>query len=316
MGPLSRHAPRTSKARNIVFLAVAALAFLPAIVAISLTFAGIAFLALLALLAIWWIPKWQARQWAAKAIEGKDLAELENGARTTIVQILGGAALILTVFFTWVQIRDTRNTTNRTLRLNASQQETDRFTRAVQELGSSNFALRLGGIYSLEQLATATANDATALADERQPVVQLMVAYLHRNHAVRKGAGSGWFGQACVTKRWRARPDTQAAIDAILDLAALTPKLDLSTLDLTGLDLSAVRIDKRNLAGADLRGSSLIYAQAADTNLANSILYRANLHRACLRGANLHGAHFDGADTSQADLRDADRSDATGIPTG
>ena len=83
--------------------------------------------------------------------------------------------MILTFAATWMQIADARKATNRTLRLNAEQQESDRFARAIEELGSNRFELRLGAIYSLER----TAIDAPR---ERRPIVELMLAYLHRQH--------------------------------------------------------------------------------------------------------------------------------------
>ena len=58
--------------------------------------AAIAALAIIALLVVWLLPRRQARRWSAEGIEGRELAELENGARATLVQILGGVALILT----------------------------------------------------------------------------------------------------------------------------------------------------------------------------------------------------------------------------
>jgi Pentapeptide repeats (8 copies) len=259
--------------------------------------AGIAALAVVAVVAVWLIPKRQVRRWARAGIRGKELAELENGARTTIVQIVGGVALILTFAATWTQIADTRKATNKSLRLNQAQQETDRFTRAVQELGSNNFALRLGGIYSLDQLARTA-------SDEREPVVELMLAYLHRNHPVRPGVGNRWYGQACYTTKWRAQADTQAALDAILQL---TP--DAAQLDLSRLDLRAVKIEGRNLAGSDLRRSSLNYVKAAHANLDRARLFQANLRGACFEHASFLGVQ--GLD--ETDKTGADFSGATGM---
>jgi uncharacterized protein YjbI with pentapeptide repeats len=262
--------------------------------------AGVAGFAVLAVLAVWLIPKRQARKWAADGIRGNELAQLENGSRATLVQIVGGVALILTFVATWTQIADTRKATNKTLQLNQTQQEADRFTRAVAELGSSNFALRLGGIYSLEQLAGAS-------RDEREPVVQLMLAYLHRNHPVQPGAGSRWFGEACFTTRWRPLADTQAALDVILNLAS-----DPSRLDLSRLDLRAVNLRGRNLAGADIRDSSLVYADAKGATFDDVSAFRADLRGGCFESASFVGAHLDlarwappYADTSQADFHGA-----------
>jgi len=247
----------------------------------------------IALLAVWLIPKRQVRGWSGAGICGKELAELENGARTTIVQIVGGVALILTFATTWTQIADTRKATNKTLRLTESQQETDRFTRAVQELGSSNFALRLGGIYSLDRLGQTS-------IDAREPVVQLMLPYLHRNHPARRRAGSRWFGEPCFTMRWRPKPDTQAALDAILELTS-----DPAQLNLSKLDLSAVSIQGRNLSGSDLRRSSFPYVKAEHANFDRASLFGANLRGGCFSHASFLHAHLEQADTSGGDFSGA-----------
>jgi hypothetical protein len=262
--------------------------------------AGIVVLAVFALGAVWWIPRRQARQWKADGIAGKDLAELVNSSRTTLVQTVGGIALILTFIATWTQIAETRKTTNEAIQLSESQQETDRFTRAVEELGANNFALRLGGIYSLQKLARDSPQEDDA-------VIELMLAYLHRNHPVVSRAGRMWEGVACFTTKHRPLADTQAALDVILSLAPPQSHLDLSF-----LDLRAVHIQGRNLTGDDLRNSSLVYAEAERVHLDNAALFRANLRGACLTNASLRDAHLDEAITRFADFSGADLRGATG----
>jgi Pentapeptide repeats (8 copies) len=249
--------------------------------------AAIACLAVLAIAAVWLIPKAQARRWAGQGIHGKELADLENGARGTLVQIVGGFALILTFAATWTQIADTRKATNRTLRLNAAQQETDRFTRAVGQLGSAQFALRLGGIYGLERLARDSAN-------ERGAVINLLSAYLREKHPARHphhrpkvlsvSRYTSHAFLACRVVTHKPAADTQAALTAILRTARLPGHA--SPLDLSGLDLRAVDIRRSDLRNADLSGSSLEFAQA-------------------------EGANFDDVDLEQADMRDACLAEAT-----
>jgi hypothetical protein len=276
---------------------------------------GIAVLAFAAVVAVWLIPELQTRRWVAQGIQGKELAELQNGARTTIVQIIGGLALILTFFATWTQIQDTRKATNKTLRLNESQQETDQFTRAVQELGSSNFALRLGGIYSLERVALTS-------PEERAPVVQLMVAYLRRNHPYVPHKAGRTIGNPCATTNYRPKADTQAALEVALRLKSNSGN---DHLDLSNLDLGAAQIRGGDLRGVHLEGSSLAHANAADARFDDALLYRAHLQAACFAHASFGGAAFDEADVAGAVfvgarglvLRGAiDVKDAVGVPAG
>src|SRR3954452_24807704 len=125
--------------------------------------AAVAVLAVLGLLAVWLIPRWQARRWAERGIGGKDLVELETGARGALIQLLGGVALILTFVATWLQISDTRKTTERTLKLTSSQQISQRFTQEVEQLNSRRAEIRIGGIYGLESVAAESPSRRPAI---------------------------------------------------------------------------------------------------------------------------------------------------------
>ena len=128
--------------------------------------AAILGLAAVALAAVWVIPRRQARSWREAGIRGAELAELENGARGTVVQLVGGIALVLTFVATWTQIADTRRATNQTLKLSATQQENERFSRALDQLASRQLETRIGSITALGDIAGAS-------AARREPVVQI-----------------------------------------------------------------------------------------------------------------------------------------------
>ena len=79
-------------------------------------------------------------------IDPGNAAERNDLIRTS-AQILGGTALLSGLYFTW-----------RTLQVNREGQITERFTRAVGQLGASehgkkNIETRMGGIYALERIA-------------------------------------------------------------------------------------------------------------------------------------------------------------------
>jgi hypothetical protein len=95
------------------------------------------------------VPQWQATSWQGQLrIEPKDLAKLENDARTTLVQALGGAFLLIGLYLTF-----------RNLQLTQDKQITEYYTRAVEQLGSNKRAVRLGAIYALEQIARDSQRD-------------------------------------------------------------------------------------------------------------------------------------------------------------
>ena len=51
-------------------------------------------------LVLWGLPKWQA----SGVQDIKDRLTIENSARQTLAQIVGGAALIAGLFFTWANL--------------------------------------------------------------------------------------------------------------------------------------------------------------------------------------------------------------------
>jgi hypothetical protein len=72
--------------------------------------------------------------------------KLQNDARTTLLQGLAGGVLLLGAYFTWRQLSVTREG-----------QITERYTRAIDQLGHAQLDVRLGGIFGwagAEQPAT------------------------------------------------------------------------------------------------------------------------------------------------------------------
>jgi hypothetical protein len=82
--------------------------------------------------------------------------------RATTLQALGGLILLGPLYFT-----------SRTLQLNRRGQLTERFTRAIDQLGQlepERLAVRLGGIFALEQIAL----DSEEL---HWPVLEVLTAF-------------------------------------------------------------------------------------------------------------------------------------------
>ena len=222
--------------------------------------------------------------------------------RVTILQGLGGLALLGTLYFS-----------ARTLRLNRRGQLTERFSRAIEQLGSETLAVRLGGIYALEQIAV----------DSRElhwPVMEVLTAYL-REHA-RVDASTG----ADPAARRPLAVDHQAIATVIgrrrREQDPDDHRLELSELDLAGVrwrraSLQGANLWRANLEGAYLRLAHLEGARLEGTNLRDARMERVQLGGARLAGANLSSAWLANTDLSAtrgltreqlqvaADLRDA-----------
>jgi hypothetical protein len=135
---------------------------------------------LLLFLFVWKVPKWQV----AHITDEKDRLTTESGFRQTLVQLVGGAALLGGLYFTAQTLRTSQETlrvNQKTLETTQQGQITERFTKAVEQLGNKEqLTIRLGGIYALEQVAKdsdshywAVMEVLTAFVREQAPVTAL-----------------------------------------------------------------------------------------------------------------------------------------------
>ena len=106
-------------------------------------------------LPLFWLLLWKLPQVQVRAVaDVKDRIDLESKSRQTLAQMLGGAALLLGLYFT-----------SQTLRTTQEGQITDRFTKAIEQLGKESLAVRLGGIYALERIARDSESDHWAVME-------------------------------------------------------------------------------------------------------------------------------------------------------
>src|SRR6266536_4518965 len=237
-----------------------------------------------------------------------DELKAQNDVRTTMLQALAGGVLVVGAYFTYRQLRVTREG-----------QITDRYTKAVDQLGSEHLDVRVGGIYALERIARDSPPDRASIEEvltafvrghppwlppaqeggTQQPRTTAVQLFLPdgRPAATRDTAGPP---DRRVAERQRPAADVQAAV-TVLGRRQLPPG-GLRRLDLTGVDLQR----------AQLRGANLQRAQLARANLQDARLRGANLQRAQLAGANLQDARLD----ELADLQGALADETTRWPAG
>jgi len=218
-------------------------------------------------------------------LSAKDIIELENQTRATWAQVVAGAFALLLVYLTW-----------RRIEVAQEGQLTERFTRAIEQLGSEKLEVRLGGIYALERIARDSPKD-------HWTIMEVLTAF------VRERA------------RWQDQPESSPAskpppprtdIQAILTVLGRRTRTFGKGEELS-LDLSNTDLRRASLAGAHLEGANLGDAHLEGADLRGARLERAHLESAHLEGANLWRAHLEGARLVRAHLERVDLRHAIGL---
>jgi hypothetical protein len=231
-----------------------------------------------------------------------------NEARKTLATILGGLVVLAGGFATWRNLKLAQES----LRVSQEGQITDRFTKAIEQLGAveasgkKKLEVRLGGIYALERIANQSERD-------HWPIVEVLTTYIREN-ARREPQESTHEDQASPSRPsltvqgdiLKARPPNPylaADFQAILTVLGRRDRkyegkdqhLDLTNTEIRGANLTGAYLNEANLTGANLSG--------ADLNGAN--LNWEDLSGVYLAGANLTGANLFAANLSGANLSDA-----------
>jgi Pentapeptide repeats (8 copies) len=260
-------------------------------------------------LAIWVLPGVLVGPSRKGLVEADRLKAL-NDARSSLVTVVGGLLLftgaLVGAYLTsrTIQVNRESNEITRkgqeaTLEIARQGQITERFTRAIDQLGQhgeDKLDIRLGGIYALERIARESAED-------HGPIMEVLTAYL-REHARARAAGPFQPGERASSIDAGEPPRLGADIQAVATVLGRRPEerrrqeqrpLDLREVDLRNADLSGAQLEGARLSGAQLEGAILRGAQ-----LKGAILRGAQLKGADLDGAQLKGADLDGAQLERA----------------
>ncbi len=302
---------------------------------------GLAAVVVLVLI-LWKVPHWQVGR--VKRLSSKERFDRVNEARKTLATILGGVLLLVGFFGTWQNIKvaqkaasiaqESASTSQEALRVSQEGQITDRFTKAIEQLGATDASgkpkleVRLGGIYALERIANDSERD-------HWPIMEVLCTYVREN-ARKQESPTGKERKAKEPTEDNhasaSTPHPRADIQAILtvlgrrnrtyetkeerldlhetDLRGGLLQRDFSGTDLYQADLSGADLEGANLRGAFLEGANLRGADLSEANLSRADLLGANLSRADLIEAHLSGLDLSGLDLSRANLKGADLSGA------
>ncbi|MBI4339063.1 MAG: pentapeptide repeat-containing protein [Chloroflexi bacterium] len=209
-----------------------------------------------------------------------------------VVQVIGVTGILFGLIFTYQRLR----AAERTIQVAQEGQITERFTRAIGQLGEPKLEVRLGGIYALERIAGDSPRD-------HWTIVEVLTAYVREN--------APWKGDSePATAADAPAPAANVALPPAV--STVRPRTDIQAiLMVLGRRPERARTEERrnnlalDLGGTDLRGAQLIRARLERADLLAAHLEGAILAGAHLEGAFLWGAHLEGADLRATHLEGA-----------
>jgi pentapeptide repeat protein len=188
---------------------------------------------------------------------------------------------------------------------------TDRYTKAIEQLGSEALDLRLGGIYALEQLATDSQRP-----QDQSTIVEVLSAFV-------RVRSQPLFRYRQDEKDGKKVPPLFLVEDRSFEAQALeyAKGLDSQPVDVAAAIKVLGRLrHRRGVSRGDLSHAYLRAADFSNANFQGANLVGATLEIAGLRGADFTGAHLayiqmtgawaNDADFSGADLQSAVLADA------
>ena len=183
----------------------------------------------------------------------------------------------------------------RTVQVTQEGQITERFTRAIEQLGNQDsMAIRLGGIYALERIAQDSKKD-------HWQVMEVLTAYVREKSPYDEDKPSV---QPVTT-------DIQTILTVLgrrkAEYDMPKQRLDLSRTHLHGVRLADANLQHTTFAGANLRQAVFYRVNFDGAIFQSAVLHGTNFEKStltctCFQRANLLAAELQGADIRNADL--------------
>ena len=199
----------------------------------------------------------------------------------------------------------------------------ERFTRAVEQLGHDNQAVRVGGLYGLERIAEESPK-------ERRQAFSMLAGFVRSRGAIKyqkdeDGNIKKANGEPVpeLSKPRSEKIDIETAVKILANIVKPEERLDKNwgrSIDLSATDLRGLQLQERDLQRFDFRNAllsdinnriilsraDLTFAFLFDADLTGAVLYFANLTNATLSYADLTDAYLDSANLTSANLESAE----------
>jgi uncharacterized protein YjbI with pentapeptide repeats len=215
----------------------------------------------------------------------------------TVASLSTGIAAVGALWFTNMSLQATRQQ----VAIAEQGQYTDRYTKAVEQLGSEEIDVRLGAIYALERLAFDSTRDRTTIGE-------VLAVYARNRSTPLEKCGAPVPRQFATPAPKSLPSDVKAAITVHQRLRlgdVALGSIDLSYICLVDTELGGMDLQAVKFAGANFSGANLSHANLRDVNLAGALLPHAALYSTDLQNANIAIADLSGAALIGADLGSA-----------
>ena len=185
-------------------------------------------------------------------------------------------------------------------------QITDRFTRAVDQLGAKDkdgkpvFEVRLGAIYALEGIANEPSHKYYS------QIIEILTAYVKMNSRFREenvNIDDIHDFKKFVNSKSKVNPDIKAIMDVIKRRNFYLGEGESDGLELRETYLRQINLKNVHLEGAFLLHTDIIGAYLEDAHLEGAYLNDAYLNWAYLNNADLEDAHLEGAHLEKTDFK-------------
>lgn len=244
------------------------------------------------------IVPWFLTRHPQHGLTAEQRLKARNDVRATVVQTVAGLALAGGLIVTYRTYRQNREEQDRTYRLRQAEQVNEVYTKAVEQLGHERAPVRLGALFSLEELAQHNPT-------QRQTVVNVLCAYLRMPYTPpdrqrRSALARAW---SSVRKRRRLVPshDPVQELQVRKTAQRILAKHLKCPRDVTGEEAQRLDADPNQSfwprITLDLDGAALV-----DFTLNNASVRQPNFSGATFTGPTVFkgvtyvaGAAFDGA---------------------
>ena len=212
--------------------------------------------------------------------------------------VVGGVGTVATIaggIILWLNLKETSKNT----KLTESRLLTERFSKAVEQLGSEKIELRLGGIYSLERLAKDSPGDHWTIMEVLASFARRKSFNLEQKTNSRESSYDSEI-QAALTVIGR-RETASDLENQSLDFT----ESNLSGFIFSGLNFSTANFERANLSEANFSGAILTSTKFNDARLISANFTKVDLAKAEFISANLEGAKLNEAKLNEANLEGA-----------